>query len=238
MSVKSCQREGVRKMVEYTIAFFAIVGTVFSYIIGRNVYNRFRTPLLLPISVATVLIIVVLLIGNITYEAYMVGAQWIHALLGPAVVSLAYPLYQHRALLKRLAFPILLGSFIGALIGIVTGLYLAKIANLEDELIYSLIPKSVTTPVAMDISESLGGIAPLAAVLVIIAGLTGALLGPTMFTIFRFRSELGRGVALGSASHAIGTAAAFENSELEGSISTIAMIVSAVFVSILTPLMI
>src|SRR5699024_10991687 len=97
---------------------------------------------------------------------------------------------------------------------------------------------SVTTPVAIDISESLGGIGSLAAVLVIIAGLTGVLLGPIMFRIFRLRNEVGRGVGMGSASHAIGTATAFENSELEGSISTIAMIVNAVFVSIITPIII
>lgn len=222
-------------MVKLIYSLGAIILTIASYLAGRKVFNRFQTPLLLPITVATIIIIFTLTLTHVTYESYMNGAKWIHALLGPAVVSLAYPLYQHRALLKRLALSILFGSFIGAIIGIVTGFYLAKWANFEEQLIYSLVPKSVTTPVAMDISESLGGIAPLAAVLVIIAGLTGALLGPILFRVLSFKSEVGRGVALGSASHAIGTAAAFESSEFEGSISTIAMIVSAVFVSILTP---
>lgn len=225
-------------MYEAIIAFLAIIGTIASYLIGKYVYQRFQTPFLLPIVVATVIIIVVLLIGNISYEIYMVGGKWIHTFLAPAVVALAYPLYQHRDLLRQLAFPILLGNFVGALVGIFSGWILAKLANIEGELLYSLIPKSVTTPVAMEISESIGGIGSLAAILVIIAGITGVMFGPFMFRIFQIRNEIGRGTGFGAASHAIGTANAFENGQLEGSISTISMIVSAVFVSILATLII
>lgn len=223
-------------MFESIIALTAIVGTLISYFIGRTLYNYIKTPLLLPITVAVAIIVTVLSLANISYETYMSGSKWIHALLGPAVVSLAYPLYEHRELLRRLAFPILIGSLVGAFVGVFSGFILAKFTQLDEALLYSLLPKSVTTPVAMDISESLGGIAPLAAVLVIIAGLTGVLLGPLMYRIFRLRTEIGRGVGMGSASHAIGTASAFEQSELEGSISTIAMIVNAVFVSLIIPL--
>lgn len=224
-------------MFKFIVAILAIVGTVLSYLIGKKVYRYTHSPLLLPIIVAVILIILALILGKVDYETYMIGGSWIHALLGPAVVSLAYPLYEQRALLKRLALPILVGSLIGAIIGVVSGFLLARLSRLDDILLYSLLPKSVTTPVAMDISESLGGIAPLAAVLVIIAGLTGVMLGPYMFRLFNLNSEIGRGVGLGSASHAIGTASAFEDSELTGSISTIAMIVSAVFVSFMTPIL-
>lgn len=223
-------------MSEFVIAMFAIVGTIISYSIGRFVYRRFYTPFLLPITVATIIIVVVLLVGNVSYDTYMLGGKWIHSFLGPAVVALAYPLYQHRDLLRRYAVPILFGNFVGAFVGIVSGLLLAKLADIEGRLLYSLLPKSVTTPVAMEISEAIGGISSLSAVLVIIAGLTGAMLGPFMFRIFRIRSEIGRGTSFGAASHAIGTAAAFENGQLEGSVSTISMILSAVFTSLLTPL--
>lgn len=223
-------------MFKFIIVVLAIVGTIVSYVIGRTVYYYVKTPLLLPITVAVFIIVTVLIVADISYETYMSGSKWIHYLLGPAVVSLAYPLYEHRELLRRLAFPILIGSLVGALVGIFSGFALAKMFKLDEALLYSILPKSVTTPVAMDISESLGGIAPLAAVLVIIAGLTGVLLGPLMYRIFTLRTEIGRGVGIGSASHAIGTASAFEQNELEGSISTIAMIVNAVFVSMLIPL--
>lgn len=222
-------------MFNFILVVLAIAGTVGSYALGRTLYHYVKTPLLLPITVAVFIIVTVLIVADISYETYMSGSKWIHVFLGPAVVSLAYPLYEHRELLRRLAFPILIGSLVGALVGIFSGFFLAKMSHLDEALLYSLLPKSVTTPVAMDISESLGGIAPLAAVLVIIAGLSGVLLGPLMYRIFSLRTEIGRGVGIGSASHAIGTASAFEQSELEGSISTIAMIVNAVFVSILIP---
>lgn len=225
-------------MVKLGIAIAGIVGTVVSYIIGRKLFEKYKTPLLLPITVALIIIVLVLSLAKISYETYMIGGKWIHFFLGPAVVALAYPLYEQRHLLKQLAFPILVGSFVGSIIGVLTGFFFAKLANLEDVLLYSLLPKSVTTPVAMEISQSLGGISSLAAVLVIIAGLTGALFGPFLFRLFRIRNEVARGVGFGSASHAIGTGQAFERSEIEGSSSTIAMIVSAVFVSLLTPLLI
>lgn len=222
-------------MFEFVIVVLTIIGTVLSYMVGRVLYGYTNTPLLLPITVAVFIIVTTLIVTDISYETYMSGSKWIHALLGPAVVSLAYPLYEQRELLRRLAFPILFGSLIGALVGVFSGFMLAKFFRLDEALLYSILPKSVTTPVAMDISDSLGGIAPLAAVLVIIAGLTGVLLGPLMYRLFHLRTEIGRGVGMGSASHAIGTASAFEQSELEGSISTIAMIVNAVFVSMIIP---
>jgi len=217
------------------ITIFAIVGTIIVYLLATWVYKRVYTPLLLPVFVATVLIVVFLLTFNISYETYMIGAEWINYFLGPAVVALAYPLYQHRGTLKRLAIPILAGTLVGAVVGIVSGLLLTKWLGFEEELIYSLIPKSVTTPVAMDISNSLNGIAPLAVVFVMIAGISGAMFSKTIFRIFRMDNPIGRGIGLGSASHAIGTTKALESSELEGSISTVAMILSAVFVSFVTP---
>lgn len=222
-------------MNECMIVLLIVSGTVASYFFSQALYKHIKITLLIPVVVATALIIITLLLFNISYETYMIGGKWIHLLLGPAVVSLAYPLYEQRHLLKRLAFPILCGSLTGAVLGIVTGLFFARLFELDDELIYSVIPKSVTTPVAMDVSESLGGISSLAAVFVIIAGVFGAVFGRLIFHLFKLKKPVAKGVALGSASHAIGTAYAFEHSELEGSISTIAMIVSAVFVSILAP---
>jgi|SRR5690625_348745 len=217
------------------ITILVIIGTILAYLIAKWVYQRVYTPLLLPVFVATMIIIIVLVLFNISYDTYMIGGEWINKFLGPAVVALAFPLYQHRAILKRLALPIFSGTFIGAIMGVVSGGWMAKVVGFEEELIYSIIPKSVTTPVAMDISNSLGGNASLAAVFVMIAGIAGAMFCQVVYKLFRLQSSVGRAVGLGSASHAIGTAKALENSELEGSISTVAMILSAIFVSIITP---
>lgn len=225
-------------MSDIWITLIAIVGTLIAYYMATWLYRRFHMALLLPVAIATLLVILVLIIGGISYDTYMIGAKWIDIFLGPAVVSLAYPLYQNRSILKQLKKPIIYGTFIGAIIGIMTGVFMAKIIGFEPTVIYSLTPKSVTTPVAMDISRSLSGISSLAAVFVMIAGIFGAMVSTFAFKICHLKHPIGRGVGLGTASHAIGTSRALENSLEEGSISTIAMILSAIFVSVLAPLLI
>jgi putative effector of murein hydrolase len=126
----------------------------------------------------------------------------------------------------------------GALVGIMSGLLLATWLGIEQELISSLIPKSVTTPVAMDIATTIGGIAPLSAVLVIVAGIGGVVLAPYVFRWCKIDKEMAKGIGTGSAAHAIGTAKALENSEKEGAASSVAMTLSAIIVSILGPLLV
>ncbi|HLR53275.1 MAG TPA: LrgB family protein [Pseudogracilibacillus sp.] len=222
-------------MVNIGISLAAIIGTIAAYIVGTWLYKKVYTPLLLPVAVATLLVVLFLVVTNTSYETYMEGAKWIDLLLGPAVVSLAYPLYQNREILKDLAFPIFCGTFTGAIVGITTGVFLADLLGYEEVIVYSLTPKSVTTPVAMDISETLSGISSLAAVFVMIAGIFGAMFSTFFFKMFHIDGPVGEGVGLGSASHAIGTSRALESGLKEGSISTIAMILSAVFVSVLAP---
>lgn len=225
-------------MSDVVVGIIVVSGTIIAYLIGRWIYKRVYTPLLLPVVVATFLIIGSLVLFNIPYETYMIGGEWINTLLGPAVVALAFPLYQNRDILKKLVIPMVVGTLVGAIVGVLSGVYLATLFNFDKSLILSLAPKSVTTPVAMDISQSLGGIASLAAAFVMVAGIFGAMASKYIYRLFRIKHPIGRGVGLGSASHAIGTAKALENSELDGSISTIAMILSAIFVSIIIPFMI
>lgn len=222
-------------MINSLIGILAIVSTLVIYAFARQLHLRVARTFTLPIITSTLVILILLLTFNIPYETYMLGGKWINELLGPAVVALAYPLYQQRDILKQVTVPILCGALAGAFIGISTGILLAKWAGFDALIIYSLTPKSVTTPVAMAVTESLGGITPLAAVFVMIAGIGGVLMSSVIFKLCRIDHYLGRGVGIGSASHALGTAKALESSLLEGSISTIAMVVSAVLVSILTP---
>jgi len=225
-------------MNEIVIMLLATVGTCITYVLATRIYNKIQFPLFIPIIVAPAIIIIFLMLSNISYETYMVGGGLISQLLGPAVVALAYPLYKQRKLLKQLAGPITVGTFIGALIGISTGVLFTKWLNFNDEIIYSILPKSVTTPIAMEVSTSLGGITSLAVVFVIIAGVSGAVLSRYIYKLFRITHFVGRGVGIGSGSHAIGTAKALENGQTEGSVSTVAMILSMVFVSVLAPLLI
>lgn len=222
-------------MNELFLVVLAIGGTIGAYAFGKWLYVKTKIPLLLPILTAAILIIICLLFLNVSYDTYMVGGKWIELLLGPAVVALAYPLYQHRKVVKALFIPIVGGTLIGSIIGLGTGIYFAKVVGVDDLLMSSLAPKSVTTPVAMDVAEGLGGNGSIAAVFVMIAGIGGVMLSPYIFRLFRIKGSIGRGVGLGTASHAIGTAKALEISEVDASISTVSMVLSAIFVSVLTP---
>lgn len=222
-------------MSEFVIAVLAIIGTFVIYHFALLIHRTWNYSLTAPVLVATVIIIILLFIFNIPYETYMVGGRWINELLGPAVVALAYPLYKYRETLKKVTIPILAGTFVGGIVGISTGLLLAQWAGFESTIIYSLTPKSVTTPVAMAVTETIGGVIPLAAIFVMIAGIGGVIMHHYVFRLFQIDHYIGRGVGMGSASHAIGTATSMETSQLEGAVSTISMVVSAVLVSMITP---
>ncbi|RKQ33532.1 LrgB family protein [Oceanobacillus halophilus] len=222
-------------MTEFFIGIITILITILIYHFSVKIHKKWDYPFTLPILISTFVIIIGLLFFDIPYDTYLIGGDWISQLLGPAVVALAYPLYNNRHLLKKLMIPVISGTFLGAIVGITTGIALAKWAGFENEIIYTISSKSVTTPVSMAITDSIGGITPLAAVFVMIAGISGAVLSQYIFKYAKINHYLGKGIALGSASHAIGTATALENSEIEGSISSIAMIISAIVVSILTP---
>ncbi|MEH7379604.1 LrgB family protein [Bacillus sp. JJ1533] len=220
----------------FTIA--SIVCTIFIFLVMTRLYKRITHPLLVPIATTTFVILIFLLIFSIPYETYMLGGKWIDELLGPAVVALAYPLYQNRESLKEFFMPILIGVFVGSTTGIATGLYFSKIFAIDPKIMLSIAPKSVTTPVAMDIASVTGGIPALAAVYVMIAGISGAMFGPLLLKMVKADHFVGVGLGFGTASHGIGTARALEIGTNEGAISSIAMILSAVYTAIILPVLV
>ncbi|MEN2767094.1 LrgB family protein [Ornithinibacillus xuwenensis] len=225
-------------MINLFIGIVVIIATIGIYLVAVNVHHKYNYPFTAPVIISTIIVIVILLACKLPYDTYMIGGRWINELLGPAVVALAYPLYVNRKTLLKLGTPILVGSLFGSIGGLVTGIILSKLVGLSDFITYSLLPKNVTTAVAMDIAETTGGGTSLAAVFVMIAGIGGVSISSLVFKVFRVRHSLAKGLGLGSASHAIGTASAMEDNQLAGSIGSIAMILSAVLVSIMTPWMI
>jgi len=225
-------------MSSILIGGIGLVSTILFYLTSRKIYQMYPNPFLLPVLPSTALLVTILLVLDIPYDTYMEGGQLIDWFLGPGVVALAYPLYKNWGILKKYSVSILVGIFVGATTGVSTGLLLAKWGSFEEDLIYSLVPKNATTPIAMEVSHFLGGIPSMAAVFVMVAGIGGAILGPYVLKWSRINHFLGRGIGLGSASHAIGTSKAMENSDLEGAISTVAMTVSAIMVSIVSPILV
>ncbi len=151
-------------MKDILLSLFMAGFTIAAYLVSIRLYRKHRRIYTTPVIVSTVVIIAVLLLFHLSYDTYMIGGQWINHLLGPAVVALAYPLYQYRDILKQMLLPIVTGTTVGAVVGIGSGLLLSKWAGFSSLIIHSIVPKSVTTPVAMSISESTGGVMPLTAV--------------------------------------------------------------------------
>ncbi|MBS4197794.1 LrgB family protein [Lederbergia citri] len=225
-------------MNDSLIGLLAITFTILVFLAARKLNQKYPHPLTLPVLTSTIILVIGLLIFNIPYDTYFIGGKWIEAFLGPAVVALAYPLYQNRKILIQYSLPILFGTLCGSILGVTSGLLLGKWMGLDDLLIRSILPKSVTSPIAMDIAATIGGSPTLAAVLVMVAGIGGAVMGHSLFRWVRIDHHLARGLGMGSASHAIGTARSMENDLREGAASTVAMVLSAIFTSVITPILV
>lgn len=218
------------------LAIGFVLMNVVIYLVMSMLYRRYRLPVLLPALTATFTVVVLLLGFHISYETYMIGGDWINRLLGPAVVSLAYPLYKQRHVLWKNLPAILGGTVTGLMVGMFSGLLMAAGLGFSKLYVLSILPKSITTAVAIQISSNLGGDSSLTSVFVMIAGFTGAIGGPYIIKLFRIRSESGIGIGLGTASHALGTAKALEYGEESVSMSSVAMTVCAIVGSIAGPL--
>ncbi|SDM49664.1 TIGR00659 family protein [Psychrobacillus sp. OK028] len=218
------------------IAVLMIIGTIVLFYLMTIVYKRFTYPLLIPIFSTTVLLVLILVTNNIPYDTYMSGGKWINELLGPAVVSMAYPLYIHREKIIKYKVPIILSVLCALLSGLVSITVLSRLLSFEEHVLLSLLPKSITTPVAIPISEAVGGVPTLTAVFVIFAGLVGAILGPIIFRVCRIDQAISRGISVGSASHGIGVSKLTEYGEETLTMGSVSMTLSAILGSFVCPL--
>ena len=218
------------------IALAMVIGTIIIFIGMTFLYRRFTYPLLLPILTTTIILVVVLSFTGVSYDTYMSGAKWIDAMLGPAVVGMAYPLYIQREKIVKNKVTIILGVTVAMLSGLISIAIIAKLMSFEEFLQKSLLPKSITSPIAMPISESIGGIPTLTAVFVILAGLIGALTGPFLFKLFHIDTAISRGISIGSASHGIGLSKLSEYGEETMTMGSVAMTLSAILGAFICPM--
>lgn len=220
----------------YVMGILFFSGTILLYILMRKLYFKLKYSMFMPIVTTSAIIVVLLLIFGISYPAYMMGGVWIDSWLGPAVVAMAYPLFIYWKTIKKYRVPILVGTLVGTIGGILTGLGLGILFNLNQTELMTMIPKSITSPIAKELSLSLGGTPVLTIVFVILAGIFGSVSGPLLLHLFRVTHPVGVGMAIGAGSHGIGTARAFEIGEEEGTISSVAMIFCAICASIVSPI--
>ncbi|NYF24910.1 LrgB family protein [Sporosarcina sp. JAI121] len=223
------------RILMVSILFFMV--TIATYLVMNFMHFKYRKAFLLPILTTTVGIILVLVVFKVPYETYMLGGKWVDLFLGPAIVALAIPLYKQRELIKQNMLAILVGVVLGVFVGMTSGILFTNLVGFSEEIIYSILPKSITTPIAIQISASLGGITSLTIAFVMIAGFTGIIIGPMFMKWLRIDTTIGRGIGLGAAAHALGTSKAIEYGEEEASYSSIAMTLSALIGSIVGPVM-
>lgn len=220
-----------------TSSIFHITLTLVAYQIGLTIYKKSgMKPVLNPVLIAIIMIVGVLLVTDIPYATYFEGAQVIHFLLGPATVCLAIPLYRQFDKVRRSTLAILVSLLCGSFVAASSAVLIAWSLGGSRETFLSLAPKSVTTPVAIGITDVLGGTSSLTAVLVIITGILGATFGPYVLNIVRVKSWAARGLAMGTASHGIGTARALHVNEEAGAFSGLAMGLNALATAILLPI--
>ena len=189
-------------------------------------------------AISILIISGILIFFNIDYERYFNGAKFIHFLLGPATVALAIPIYNQIKLVKKEALSITITLIIGSLFAIFITYYLAKIFKLDDQLILSMLPRSVTAPISMGISELINGIPSITAIITITTGIVGASLATFVLDFIKVRDMTARGFAIGLSSHGIGTARAMSRNKTAGIFSALALALSGVAVSIIIPIII
>jgi predicted murein hydrolase (TIGR00659 family) len=210
-------------------AALCLIVTVGLYCGLKRFYRIYPKVLFTPLLLAPVAVVLLLLGTGLPYETYHAGAHWLSEMIGPATVALAVPLYKNADILKKHAVAIIGSVFFGSTVAILSSIWMAKKLGLTMELTGSLVPHSATTPIAMAASGMMGGIPSVAAVLVLVTGVLGMVLGPVVIRLFRIRHDIARGVLLGTGAHAAGTSKAFEFGAVTGSISSVAMILTAFF---------
>ena len=216
-----------------------LTATLAAYLAGDALFQRAGgNPLLQPVAVAVAVLVLVLLLSGTSYDVYFDGAQFVHFLLGPATVALAVPLYAHWQQVKRAALPMLASLLAGSMTAVISAVAMAFLLGASTESVLSLAPKSVTTPVAMGISQEIGGLPSLTAIVVILTGIVGAMTATPLLNLLGIRDFAARGFATGVAAHGIGTARAFQVSELAGVFAGIGMGLNALATAILAPLII
>ncbi|HEX9779171.1 MAG TPA: LrgB family protein [Geopsychrobacteraceae bacterium] len=216
---------------------FGIALTLLVYRLAELLYRRTHFILFNPVALSIIAIILLLKSLAIPYADYARGGDMILFLLGPAVVALALPLYQRRGEILKRKLPILLGIVAGALTSIITAAGTAWLLGGSREVVLSLVPKSVTTPIAIGIAEKIGGIVPLTAALVVLTGCLGAICGPEFCRLIGIRSSAAMGLAVGTAAHGIGTARVLEEDRFAGAVAGLAIGLNGLATSLLVPLL-
>ena len=217
---------------------FGILLSLVAFEIGVTISKKFKYSFLNPLLIANILIVGFLLTTGISLESYNVGGDYISVMLSPATVVLAVSLYRQISKLKQFWKPILAGIFAGSLTSLACVIVVSKLVGLSDTLMLSLLPKSITIPMGSVVSAQIGGIPPVTIIAITITGITGAVAAPAVCRFCRIKNKVAQGIAIGTASHALGTTRAMEMGEIQGAMSSLSIGVAGLFTAIVAPIII
>lgn len=218
----------------FSSPLFWIGISILCFELGVKIKNKFHSAILNPLVIAAIFVFALLYITNTDYDTYNNGGAFITMFLTPATAVLAVPIYRQRKLLKDNLVPILSGAFVGSVVSIVSVFIFTKLFGLEKAFTTSLVPKSVTTAIGLEISATLGGVQAITMTAIVISGISGAIIMPSILKICRIDDSVAKGIALGTASHAIGTSRALEMGETEGAMSGLAIGVAGLITVVLS----
>jgi predicted murein hydrolase (TIGR00659 family) len=225
--------EQIRPLISSEI--FLLMLVMGTFLLGVYIYKRTKITLLQPLLISMLIIIPFLKVAGIDFPTFYQQTRILNFMLGPSVVALGYVLYEQIEQIRGNVISILTSVFIGSIVGILSVVLVAKVFGADRLLIASLAPKSVTTPIAMSLSEKSGGAPALTAAFVVICGIFGGLIGPVILRRIGIKSKIAKGLAMGSSSHALGTARAMEMGAVEGAISGLAIGIMGIMTALLIP---
>jgi len=214
---------------------FVLCFTFIVFFLAQKLQEKLKWILLNPIMVSVAIIILFLTVFNIDYSAYHQGTRMIEFFLKPAVVAMGVPLYLQLERIKKQAVIIVVSQLAGCIAGIVSVVLIAKLLGASKEIVLSVAPKSVTVPIAMEVSKMIGGIPALTAAVVLVVGIFGAIFGYTILKLARVTNPISQSLAMGTASHGIGTSRSMAISSTYGVYSSLGLILNGIFTSVLTP---
>ena len=214
-------------------AFFGVFISILGYEVGLLLRKKFKNPIFNPLLIAIIFIIAVLLLLGIDYDSYNEGAKYISYLLTPATVCLAVPLYEQLTLLKRNWRAIIAGIASGVIASLGSVFLLALVFGLTHEEYVTLLPKSITTAIGMELSREMGGIVTISVAVIVVTGIFGNVMAESVCKLFRIKEPVAKGIAIGTASHAVGTAKAMEMGHEEGAMSSLAIAVAGILTAVL-----
>ena len=221
-----------------TMTAFTIILTVVLYFVSRKIWLKTQNALLAPLLLSTTAIIIIFHNSGITFEQYKPGKQIMTFLLGPATVGLALPLYLNRHILRSSFFPILIGIVCGAVSTLTVAVLLAKVSGLDALIVASIAPKSVTTPIAIEIAQIVGGDPAITVAFVVFTGTLGSMIGASVLTLCKITNPVARGLAMGVTAHGQGTATILQEGQTQGAMAGVAMALTAIITSFIAPLFI